>query len=121
MTAPIVKRLADAPVVQCPCGEARRILTAADNALVSIHRVHVHKDARMHYHKKLTEYYVILSGSGEIALDGDRVRVQPGDVVMIPPGTRHAARGEFEIVNVVCPPFDGVDEYDAQDGSPCAR
>jgi len=107
----IIKRGADAVPVQCPCGEARRILTGTDNDLLSIHHVTIAKTARKHYHKKLTEYYVILSGTGDIQLDDDQVAVGPGDVVMIPPLTRHAARGALEIMNIVCPPFDPDDEF----------
>ncbi len=57
---------------------------------------------------------MILSGVGEMELDEERVAVSPGDVVMIPAGTRHALRGEFEIVNVVQPPFDPADEFPAE-------
>jgi len=113
----IIKRLEDAVSVPCPCGQARRILTAEDNELLSIHRVSIRTEGRKHYHTRLTEYYVILSGTGEIELDDDRVEVKPGDVVMIPPGTRHAARGDFEILNVVCPPFDPEDEHDVEKGN----
>jgi len=107
----VIKRAADAVPVQCPCGDARRILTGADNELLSIHHVTILKTARKHYHKRLTEYYVILSGTGDIQLDNDHVAVGPGDVVMIPPLTRHVARGDFEIINIVCPPFDPDDEF----------
>ncbi len=65
----------------------------------------------MHYHKQTTEIYVVLAGDGAIELDGVRHPVRQGDVVLIPPGTRHAAHGRLEILNVVSPPFDPDDEY----------
>ncbi len=110
----VVRRLEDVEVVSCPCGAARRIITGADNDLLSVHRVTISKEAQKHYHKRLTEYYVVLSGTGEIELNDDRVPVKPGDVVMIPPLTKHVARGDFEIINIVCPPFDPNDEYLAE-------
>lgn len=110
----LVKHLADIAPVACPCGEARRIITGADTAQLSIHRVKIRGEAKKHYHKFLTEYYVILEGAGEIEMDDALVAVKPGDVVMIPPGTRHALRGAFEIINVVVPPFDPADEFLAE-------
>ena len=107
----LVRRLNETQAVDCPCGSSRRILTGVDNKVLSIHRVTIYKGARKHFHKKATEYYVILSGTGEIELDEDSVTVAPGDVVMIPPLTRHVARGNFEIINIVYPPFDPEDEY----------
>jgi len=110
----VVKHMDDIQGVPCPCGTSKRIITSDDNDLVSIHRVRICKEAKKHYHKKLTEYYVIISGTGEIELDDDIVPVTPGSVIMIPPMTRHVARGDFEIINVVCPPFDPTDEYLAE-------
>lgn len=98
--------------VACPCGEARRAITSADNERLSIHRVRISREARKHHHTRLTEYYVVLSGEGEIEINDERVAVRPGDVVMIPPGTRHVARGELEILNIVTPPFDPADEFE---------
>ena len=46
-----------------------------------------------------------------MVLDDECTPVGPGDVVYIPPGTRHALRGTVEIINVVSPPFDASDEY----------
>lgn len=112
MTPKFIKRnAADITPVECPCGEARRIITAADTPHVSIHRTKITREAKKHYHKRLTEYYVILSGSGEMEMDDEIVPVAPGDVIMIPPGVRHVARGEFEIINIVAPPFDPTDEH----------
>lgn len=107
----VIRHIDDVSPVECPCGAATRVITAEDNDLLSIHRVVIKKEAEKHYHKKSTEYYVILSGTGEIELDDERVAVKPGDVVMIPPLTEHVARGNFEIINIVCPPFDPDDEF----------
>jgi mannose-6-phosphate isomerase-like protein (cupin superfamily) len=73
--------------------------------------VKISGEAKKHYHKTLTEYYVVLEGAGEIEMNDTLVAVESGDVLMIPPGTRHALRGKFEIINVVVPPFDPEDEY----------
>jgi len=77
----------------------------------SIHRVKISRAAKKHFHKKLTEFYIVVSGSGVIELNDSCVKLACGDVVMIPPLTRHAARGKMEIINVVCPPFDPRDEF----------
>lgn len=110
----VVKKLEDVAPVPCPCGAARRILTAEDGGGVSIHRVSIRGEAQKHFHKTHDEYYVILSGAGEMELDDQRVAVSPGDVIMIPAGTRHALRGAFDIINVVQPPFDPADEFSAE-------
>ena len=107
-----VRKTADVPPADCPCGQSRRIVTAADNDRLSIHRVTIAGSAREHYHKTLTEYYYVLTGAGEVTLDDRRTAVGPGDVICIPPGTRHAMRGDFEILNIVTPPFDPADEYE---------
>lgn len=106
----IVRNLADVAPIDCPCGEARRVITADDTDQVSIHRVAISRDAKKHYHRAHTEYYVVIEGTGEMELDDERVPVKPGDFIMIPPLTTHAARGQLLIINVVCPPLDPDDE-----------
>ena len=96
---------------QCPCGEAARVLTRDDPVPAGVHFVRIDGDAKVHYHLRTSETYIVLSGSGEMELDGERHPVREGDVVFIPPGTRHAAHGQLEIINVVCPPFDPDDEH----------
>ncbi|MBN1675792.1 MAG: cupin domain-containing protein [Kiritimatiellae bacterium] len=107
----IVRNVEDVAPVACPCGEARRVITADDGAPVSIHRTVITRSAQKHYHKKAAEHYVVLQGTGEMELGNARVAVRPGDMIFIPPLTPHVARGEFVIINVVCPPLDPSDEY----------
>jgi len=110
-TGPIVKHLESPAPTSCPCGQAFRIITAADNDQASIHVVEIRDEAKRHYHQHHTEFYYCLEGAGKIELDDKTFEMTPGTAVMIPPGIVHAARGRFRIVNVVIPPLDPADEY----------
>lgn len=97
--------------VQCPCGFSRRAFAGPDNPVATMHVVDIEEDARIHYHKKLTEIYLVLEGSGEMELDGRRVPVKPLTSIFIKPGCRHRAVGRMRIVNVSIPAFDPEDEW----------
>jgi len=97
--------------VACPCGWARRAFGADPNSAATLHVTDVSADARPHYHKTLTEIYVILEGEGHIELDGDRVAVKPLTAVYIKPGCRHRAVGPMRVLIAVIPPFDQEDEW----------
>ena len=108
----IVRRIPDDVLpVPCPCGESIRAITGKDNDLASIHVVTISKDSKIHYHKKLTEFYYVLDGKGEILLNDDIIKLEPNVLVMIKPLTRHRARGNLKILNIVVPPFDESDEF----------
>jgi len=77
----------------------------------SLHVVDISVEARTHYHKKLTEIYYILEGTGQMELDGELVVVGPGSTVLIKPGCRHRAIGKMRIINVPVPAFDPDDEW----------
>jgi len=109
--SPVVRRCADVNPVPCPCGSATRIITGADNDLVSVHRTRIEGEAKRHYHREHQECYVVLEGEGVIELDEATHAVGPGDTILIPAGTEHALRGQFEIINIVTPPFDAEDEF----------
>jgi len=97
--------------VTCPCGFSRRAFAGPDNPVATMHVVDIEEDARIHYHKKLTEIYLVLEGSGEMELDGRRVPVKPLTSIFIKPGCRHRAVGRMRIVNVCIPAFDPKDEW----------
>ena len=112
----IVRRIPqDVLPVPCPCGQSIRAITGKDNDLVSIHVVTISKDSKVHYHKKLTEFYYVLEGEGELQLDDDVIELRPNTLVMIKPLTRHRARGNLRILNIVSPPFDESDEFIVDD------
>jgi mannose-6-phosphate isomerase-like protein (cupin superfamily) len=107
----LVARLDEIPPVGCPCGQSRRAFAIPGNDAASVHLVEISKDARSHYHERLTEIYVVLEGEGHLELDGEQVPVRPGTAVLIRPGTRHRAVGQLKVLNISVPPFDPEDEH----------
>ena len=106
-----IAQLDEVPPIPCPCGQSRRAFVSPDNPVASIHMVDVSADAKVHYHKKLTEIYLILEGQGHMELDGETVPVRPMTTVLIQPLCRHRAVGRMRIVNIPIPAFDPDDEW----------
>ncbi|MEI7822454.1 MAG: cupin domain-containing protein [Verrucomicrobiota bacterium] len=98
------------PGVPCACGTSRRAFASPENTLATAHLVEISEDARTHYHKRLTETYVILEGEGFLELDGKRIPVKPLSTILIRPGCRHRAVGKMKVLNFVVPAFDPADE-----------
>ena len=97
---------------RCPCGWARRAFATPDNTTATMHLVEITQDSRPHYHKKMTEIYLILEGEGFMELDGERIPDRPRMSIFIKPGCRHRAVGKLKIINVPIPAFDPSDEYE---------
>jgi quercetin dioxygenase-like cupin family protein len=66
--------------------------------------------AKLHYHKRSTELYYVLEGSGSVLLDGVAHPVSKGSLVHIPPGVVHGALGRMRVL-VVGVPDIGDDDY----------
>lgn len=107
----LISQLDEIPGQPCPCGTTRRGFISPENDVASVHLVDISADARTHYHKGMTEIYVVLEGRGEMELDGDRVPVKPMTSIMIKPGCRHRAVGKLRILNIAIPRFDPQDEW----------
>ncbi len=106
-----IAHVADLQPITCPCGQARRAFVDDPDRVASLHVVDISVDARVHYHKRMTEIYYILEGEGHIELDGERYAVRPGDAILIKPGCRHRAIGRLRVLNVPVPAFDPADEW----------
>lgn len=104
---------ADIAAIPCPCGMARRAFADVTDFPGTIHVTEISENARMHYHKTLTETYYFLScePDAQMQLDNEQVPVRPGMSVMIRPGTRHRAIGKMRVLIVVFPKFDPRDEW----------
>lgn len=106
-----VAQLDTIPGVPCPCGTARRAFDDLASPLLSAHLVEISTDARTHYHKRLTETYVVIEGEGWLEVDGERIPLKPLTAVTIRPGCRHRAVGKLKLLNFVVPAFDPEDEW----------
>ena len=106
-----IERLQDIAPCRCPCGNTKRAFIDDPDKIASLHLVEIREDARTHYHKRLTEIYYFLEGSGFMELDGVRHPVGPGTGILIKPGCRHRAIGKLKILNIPIPAFDPNDEH----------
>ena len=107
----VVAQIDQIEPIPCPCGLARRAFAGAQGSVASVHQVDIRTDAQRHYHKKMTEIYVVLDGEGHLELDGQMIAVKPMTSVMIKPGCRHRAVGKMRILNIAVPAFDTGDEW----------
>lgn len=96
---------------RCPCGFTRRAFVSEENSVATLHLLDVQADARVHYHKRLTEIYLILEGQGYLELDDARVPVKPMTAILVKPGCRHKAVGKMRVAIVPVPAFDPADEW----------
>jgi mannose-6-phosphate isomerase-like protein (cupin superfamily) len=106
-----IAQLDEIDPVRCPCGFARRAFLTEGNGVATIHQVDIQMDARPHYHKRMTEIYLVLEGEGRIELDGESLPLRPMTAVLIRPLCRHRAVGRLRIINVAIPAFDTTDEW----------
>lgn len=57
---------------------------------------------RLHMHQESWEYYVVLKGTRMLEVDGEFVEVQEGELLEVPPGSKH-------VLHTTCPPFKGIE------------
>jgi len=99
--------------VPCPCGTARRAFADVEDFPGTVHVTEISVDARLHYHKRLTEvyYYLECGPDAKMQLEDEVIDVHPGKCILIRPGTRHRAIGKMKVLIVVLPKFDPEDEW----------
>jgi len=107
----LIAQLDQIPPVQCPCGLARRAFANPKEQAASLHMVDIQQDSRTHYHRKMTEIYLVLEGEGQMELDGQLIPIKPMTAIYIRPGCRHRAIGKLRIINIPVPAFDESDEW----------
>src|SRR3954471_9353873 len=95
-----VADFAEIPGVPCPCGTARRAFGDVAEYPGTIHVTEIAVDARLHYHRRLTETYYFLECEEDamMQLDDELIPVKPGLCIMIPPGVRHRAVGKMRVL-----------------------
>lgn len=106
-----IAQMGSIEAISCPCGFTRRAFTDDEERIATLHLLDVQEDAQVHYHKEITEIYLILEGEGYMELDGELIPVQPMSAVLIKPGCRHRAVGKLRVALTAIPAFDPEDEW----------
>jgi mannose-6-phosphate isomerase-like protein (cupin superfamily) len=108
-----IVRLGEIPPVPCPCGQARRAFANTSGYDATVHLTEISVDAKRHYHRNLTETYVVVEcePDAKMELDGELFPVQVNTAVLIRPGTRHRALGRMKVLIFCQPKFDPSDEW----------
>ena len=107
----LVRHEDDSRREQSTCGSRYRLISKGDADVAAWAHVVDIQDSRPHYHRRGTELYYVLDGSGTVTLDGEVHEVRQGTLVHIPPGVIHAAQGTMRVLVVGIPDIDETDLY----------
>ncbi len=90
----------------------RWINADAPSMTISRYRVAVGDTVSLHVHTGKAEYWVVLSGEGEMTLGNQTLAVREGDVIVTPPLVPHALRNTgavtLDFLNLVQPVGDAA-------------
>ena len=68
---------------------AGRVSAPAQNQSLAEATIPVGGATTEHLHRSSEELYLVTSGRGRLAIDGEERLIEPGDCALIPPGARH--------------------------------
>ena len=111
---PFFVRIDDAPVgkLKHDRGFSQRLINESTGArLVDVHINHINDDSgpgELHYHAHTENVYVVLEGTLEVVVEGERHLLEPGWVGYIPPGAHHTAgsvggKGVTKVIEIYAP------------------
>ncbi len=102
--------------VACPCGQAKRAFTDTSDFPGTVHVTEISSEAKSHYHKQHSEVYYFLEcdSDAKMELNGEIIKVKPGQCVYIRPSTMHRAIGKMKVLIISTPKFDPLDEHFAE-------
>lgn len=96
----------------CLLGYIEEIVSNSEDVGAGLAKVTLNKPDILHYHEETTEVYYCLYGHGQIALNHETMLFQPGNRVVIKPGTKHAVSpldGEVVFLCLSVPTFNQKD------------
>lgn len=111
----LVRHEGQTPRERSACGWRDRLISREDAALgpaAWAHAVDI-DGARPHFHRRSTELYYVLDGSGVVTVDGTRHEVARGSLVHIPPLAVHSAQGRMRVLVVGIPDIADDDYFEA--------
>ena len=111
----LVRHEGETPREKSACGWRDRLISREDigsSPAAWAHAVDI-DGARPHFHKRSTELYYVLDGTGTVTVDGIQHAVVRGSMVHIPPGIVHSADGRMRVLVIGIPDIADDDYYDA--------
>lgn len=78
------------------CNLISRDLSGSDDLNVSLGRILPGQHHLCHHHPDASEFYVIISGTPIVHLDGTDYRARPGDGIYLPRGTSHGITNDTD-------------------------
>lgn len=111
----LVRHEGHTPRERSSCGWRDRLISREDAPLSPaawVHAVDI-DGAKLHYHRRSTELYYVLDGSGSVVLDGVEQPVAKGSLIHIPPGVIHGACGAMRVLVVGIPDIADDDYFEA--------
>lgn len=112
----IVRREGHTARERSACGWRDRLISHEDAPLSPAawaHAVDI-DGAKPHFHKRSTELYYVLEGSGSVVLDSVEHAVSKGSLVHIPPGVVHGAIGRMRVLVVGIPDIADDDYFEVE-------
>ncbi|MCH2211747.1 MAG: cupin domain-containing protein [Fuerstiella sp.] len=110
----LIRHEGHTPRERSTCGWRDRLISHEDVATSPVawaHAVDI-DGAKLHFHKRSTELYYVLDGSGSVILDGVEQLVSRGSLVHIPPNVVHGARGRMRVLVVGVPDIADDDYFE---------
>ena len=105
-----IRRLDDTEKEKSSCGYRQRLFSAGDDTPAYCHIVRIN-GSKAHYHKRATEFYYILEGSGTMTIDGEAFELTPGTMVKIDPLAVHSSVGDHLVMVIGIPDIAGDDIF----------
>jgi mannose-6-phosphate isomerase-like protein (cupin superfamily) len=113
MKTALIRHEGEAPRERSTCGWRDLLISRQDSSLgvaAWVHAVDI-DGAKLHYHRRGTELYYVLSGEGTLSLDGMEHPVRKGSLIHIPPGVVHGAKGRMRVLVVGIPDIGDDDLF----------
>ena len=95
------------------------LLKRTEQYAMKVLHINSGRNTSYHYHKQSSETWYIVSGTGYIMIDGDRVGARPGLVVHIAPGKNHQIMALTDMEVVVTSSADLDDTFVLENKNVC--
>lgn len=117
-----VRRLSEAPVEEFHRLKTHVLMDAGEmgSRNLSVTRVEVPPgtEQRLHSDEEAEQVYVVVSGSGQMAVAGDSQDLTEGDLILVPPATDHqlanSGDGAFALLSIQSPAVSVAELYGGQ-------